>query len=112
MRGRFVAKVTPRICPRVSSSQRRAKHAVATCIRRTKSNHHQQQDDSDGMPLVDLLQQELRHCIGEVHWSRAQKCYHVYCAKQGLLVLQQQQQRRIIDDDDDDYTQATQVQAV
>ena len=67
-----------------ASLQRRAKQVVARCIRQQASQ-----------PLAELVQSELRQCIGEIHWARARRFYQVYCRKQGLHL-----------------TRATQVQAV
>lgn len=67
-----------------ASLQRRAKQVVARCIRQEASE-----------PLSELVESELRQCIGEIHWTRARRFYQVYCRKQGLHL-----------------THATQVQAV
>lgn len=56
--------------------QKRVKHVLAKCIRRN------QQDKSTD--LADLVEEEVRRCIGEIHWARAQRCYISVCAKQGF----------------------------
>lgn len=69
-------KVLFRYLAPVKPLQKRVKLVVAKCIRRS------QQDKS--LSLVDMLELELRACIGEIHWSRAQKYYSDFCVKQGL----------------------------
>eukprot|EP00977_Amphora_coffeiformis_P018818 scaffold6750_cov160-Amphora_coffeaeformis.AAC.2 len=54
---------------------RYAKLVVAKCIRQSQN----------GVPisLVDTLERELRQCIGEIHWLRANQCFQAYCRKLG-----------------------------
>mmetsp|Transcript_231 Transcript_231/g.477 ORF Transcript_231/g.477 Transcript_231/m.477 type:complete len:153 (+) Transcript_231:1250-1708(+) len=53
-----------------------AKLVVAKCIRENREGR--------SVSLVDTLEMELRKCLGETHWHRANKCFHAYCAKLGV----------------------------
>ena len=60
---------------KMESIRRQAKAIVAECTYRNR------QGDPEYMPLQDAIETRLRHCVGEIHWSRAQRCYDVYCAR-------------------------------
>jgi hypothetical protein len=60
----------------IVSLQIKVKHVLAKCIQRN------QRDKS--IDLADLVEEEVRRCIGEIHWARAQRCYDKVCAKQGF----------------------------
>mmetsp|Transcript_17364 Transcript_17364/g.32946 ORF Transcript_17364/g.32946 Transcript_17364/m.32946 type:complete len:127 (-) Transcript_17364:59-439(-) len=60
---------------KMESIRRRAKVIIAEC---TYRNRH---GDPEYMPLQDAIERRLRECVGEIHWSRARRCYEVYCAR-------------------------------
>ena len=66
----------------------RTKHVVARCV-------HENRRGLSREPLVDTLEYEIRQCVGDVHWNRAQRGLYMYCSRQGLHL-----------------TRATQVEAV
>ena len=59
----------------MESIRRRVKAIIAEC---TYRNRH---GDPEYIPLQDAIETRLRQCVGEIHWSRAQRCYDVYCAR-------------------------------
>ena len=65
----------------MAALQRRAKTVVAQCIRRSQQPGNQ-------VALVESLDQELRNCVGEIHWNRTKRLYSAYCANQNLRVSQ------------------------
>eukprot|EP00977_Amphora_coffeiformis_P004259 scaffold898_cov168-Amphora_coffeaeformis.AAC.4 len=55
----------------------RTKHVVLRCV-------HENRRGMSSDPLVDMLEYEIRQCIGDVHWNRAQRGLAMYCTRQGL----------------------------
>lgn len=78
-RARFFAftKVLFRYLKKAKVDDRRAKLVVAKCVR-------QSQMGLSSSSLVAQLEQELRQCVGDVHWARATLCFNSYCSKLGL----------------------------
>ena len=67
---------------KMESIRRRAKAIIAECTYRNR------QRDPEYMPLQDAIERRLRQCVGEIHWSRAQRCYEVYCARRFWKISQ------------------------
>lgn len=59
----------------MESIRRRAKSIIADCTYRNRMGH------PEYMPLQDAIELRLRQLVGEIHWSRAQRCFEAYCAK-------------------------------
>eukprot|EP00977_Amphora_coffeiformis_P004471 scaffold964_cov170-Amphora_coffeaeformis.AAC.3 len=55
---------------------KRVKQVVAACI--------QQQRQGTCERLTDLLDVQLRKCVGEIHWQNANHCFDAYCRQRGL----------------------------
>ena len=68
---RYLAKVN------LVPLRNRTKHVVAKCV-------HENRRGLSREPLVDTLEYEIRQCIGDVHWNRAQRGLAMYCTRQGL----------------------------
>ena len=77
-RARFFTftKVLFRYLKKAQVDDRRAKLVVAKCVRQSQMGL--------SPSLVAQLEQELRQCVGEVHWARATLCFNSYCSKLGL----------------------------
>ena len=69
-------KVLFRYLKKANLDVRYVKLVVAKCIR--------QSQNGISASLVETLERELRRCIGEVHWVRANMCFQAYCRKLGL----------------------------
>jgi len=67
---------------KMESIRRRAKAIIAECTYRNR------QGDPEYMPLQDSIERRLRECVGEIHWSRALRCYEVFCARRFWKVYQ------------------------
>lgn len=77
-RARFFAftKVLFRYLKKAKVDDRRAKLVVAKCVKQSQMGL--------SPSLVAQLEQELRLCVGDVHWARATLCFNSYCSKLGL----------------------------
>lgn len=73
-------KVLFKYLKRANVDARYAKLVVAKCIR-----HNQ---NGESASLVGTLELELRQCIGEIHWLRANMCFEAFCRKAGLPITQ------------------------
>ena len=67
---------------KLESIRRRAKAIIAKC---TYRNRH---GDPEYIPLQAAIERRLQECVGEIHWSRAQRCYEVYCARRFWKIYQ------------------------
>lgn len=81
---RYLAKVN------LVSLRKRTKHVVTRCVR-----EHRQRGMSSEEPLSESVEYEIRQCVGEVHYGRAQRGMTLYCNREGYRL-----------------THASQVQAV
>lgn len=59
--------------------QKRIKTVLMDVTRR----HRRGEDGYDC--LLWSLNANLRQCVGETHWARAQKCFDTYCQRRGLV---------------------------
>lgn len=69
-------KVLFKYLAKANVDPRHAKRVVAKCIRENREGR--------SASLVDTLEIELRKCLGELHWHRANKCFKAYCSKLGV----------------------------
>lgn len=82
------AKVLFRYLKKARVDATRAKLVVAKCVRQSQQEGSNSScassSTSSSFCLVSTLEQELRQCVGDVHWLRAKLLFKAYCAKLGV----------------------------